>query len=148
MVIIDEPFTALDPLNVQLVKDVMEELRAQGATIIMSTHQMQQVEELCDRIVLIDAGKNVLYGDLQSIRREFSGHAILVQARGELPRLTGVTQTTSTGNGLKMTLAEDTSPQDVLQALLANGVMVEHFEIAVPSLDEIFIRVVERSDAS
>ena len=90
LVIIDEPFTALDPLNLELVKDVMEELRDQGATIIMSTHQMQQVEELCDRIVLINDGKNVLYGELDEIRRRFSGHAVLVRTEDSLPDLPGV----------------------------------------------------------
>jgi ABC-2 type transport system ATP-binding protein len=69
LVIIDEPFTALDPINTQLVKDLMHELRQQGATILMSTHQMHQVEELCDRILLIDEGEDVLYGNLDEIRR-------------------------------------------------------------------------------
>ena len=142
LVVIDEPFTALDPINTQLVKEVMDELRQQGTTILMSTHQMHQVEELCDRILLIDDGRDVLYGRLDEIRRRYSGHAVLVAAAGDLPSLTGVEEITSRNGAHKLTLADDTVPQDVLGALVAQGVVIERFEIAVPTLDEIFIRVV------
>jgi ABC-2 type transport system ATP-binding protein len=108
----------------------------------MSTHQMHQVEELCDRILLIDEGRDVLYGRLDEIRRRYSGHAVLVGAAGELPPLAGVEEVASHNSAWKLTLAEDTLPQDVLGSLVAQGVVVEKFEIAVPTLDEIFIRVV------
>jgi ABC-2 type transport system ATP-binding protein len=150
LVIIDEPFTALDPINAVLVKDLMGELRDQGATILMSTHQMHQVEELCDRILLIDEGRNVLYGDLDEIRRQHSGHAVLVRTApvlghvegDEFPSVAGVEQASPHNDAVKLTLAEDTTPQDVLRALVARDVVLEKFEIAVPTLDEIFIRVV------
>lgn len=142
LVIIDEPFTSLDPINTQMVKDLMQDLRKQGTTILMSTHQMHQVEELCDRIVLINEGRDLLYGDLNEIRRRFSGHAVLVRAAGELPSIAGVKQA-STHNGVaKLTLEPGTSPQDVLRNLISRDVVLEKFEIAVPSVDEIFIRVV------
>ncbi len=147
LIIIDEPFTALDPLNLQLVKDVMLELRDQGVTIIMSTHQMQQVEELCDRILLINDGENVLYGELDEIRRRFSGHAVLVRAEGTLPELPGVKDIISHNGDLKLTLDENTSPQDVLKTLADRNINIEKFEIAVPALNEIFIRVVEEGDS-
>ena len=70
LLIVDEPFSGLDPVNTQLVKELMVELHRQGTTIIMSTHMLHQVEELCDRILLIDHGRNVLYGELAQIRRE------------------------------------------------------------------------------
>lgn len=143
LVVIDEPFTALDPLNVQLVKDLMRDLRQQGVTIVMSTHQMHQVEELCDRIVLIDHGRNVLYGDLAEIRRRFSGHAVLVGAAEALPSMPGVKQAAGHNGAVKLTLEDDTTPQDILRQLTAQDVILEKFEIATPSLDEIFIRVVE-----
>ena len=142
LIIIDEPFTALDPVNTQLVKDVMCELRDQGATILMSTHQMHQVEELCDRILLIDNGYDVLYGKLDAIRQRYSGHAVLVKASSELPRIAGVESVVNHNAATKLTLTETTTPQDVLQALIGQGVVLEKFEIAVPTLDEIFIRVV------
>ena len=143
LVIIDEPFASLDPINAQLVKELMRELRQRGATILMSTHQMHQVEELCDRLLLIDDGKDLLYGNLDEIRRRFSGHAVLVRAAGELPSVAGVEQVAPHNNAAKLTLAQGATPQDVLQALIAQGVILEKFEIAVPTLDEIFIRVVE-----
>lgn len=143
LVIVDEPFAGLDPLNVQLVKDLLREARAQGATILMSTHQMHQVEELCDRIVLIDRGKAVLYGNLGEIRRGFSSHAVVVRSPSMLPELEGVKEIIPNNGNIKLTLAEGTRPRDVLIALIARGILLEKFEIAVPSLDEIFIRVVE-----
>ena len=78
LVIIDEPFTALDPVNTEMVKDILEKKRDEGKAIIMSTHQMNQVEELCDRILLIDSGERLLYGTLPEIQSHFSTHDILV----------------------------------------------------------------------
>jgi ABC-2 type transport system ATP-binding protein len=143
LVIIDEPFTALDPVNAQLVKDVMRELREQGVTILMCTHQMHQVEELCDRILLIAKGRDVLNGNLNEVRRRFSGNAVLVQAAGELPAVAGVDQVESRNGTVLLRLAEGTAPLDVLQELVDKRVPLEKFEIAIPTLDEIFIRVVE-----
>jgi ABC-2 type transport system ATP-binding protein len=143
LVIIDEPFTALDPINTQLVKELIRELRRQGTTIMMSTHQMHQVEELCDRIVLIDEGRDVLYGGLDSIRRQFSGDAVLVRASGSLPTLPGVEVASEANGTSKLVLKGGTTSQEVLKALLSKGLVVEKFEIAIPTLDEIFIRVVE-----
>jgi ABC-2 type transport system ATP-binding protein len=147
LVIIDEPFTSLDPINTQLVKDLMEELRNQGTTILMSTHQMHQVEELCDRILLIDEGRNVLYGELDQIQRDYSGHAVLVRVVGDLPEMAGVKAVTDHNGALKLTLSANTNPQDILQQLV-NRTVVEHFEIAVPTLDEIFIRTVSGETVS
>jgi ABC-2 type transport system ATP-binding protein len=145
LVIIDEPFSALDPLNTQLVKDLMQELRDQGTTIVMSTHQMHQVEELCDRILLIDDGRNVLYGELDRIQRDFSGHEVLVRVDGVLPHMTGVEGVAHRNGALKLTLAADTTPQHILQQLLHTQTTVEHFEIAIPTLDEVFIRAVREN---
>jgi len=142
LVIIDEPFAALDPLNTQLVKDLMRELRDQGATILMSTHQMHQVEELCDRIVLIAEGRNILYGELETIRRAHAGHAVLVRVAGDLPALSGVEAVADHNGALRLTLAAETSPQDILEQLVQSHVVVEQFEIAIPTLDEIFIHTV------
>ena len=164
LVIIDEPFTSLDPINMQMVKDLMRELREQGTTILMSTHHMHLVEELCDRIVLINQGRDVLYGNLNEIRRRYSGHAVLVQAAnglaleqalGQRPersgsqqglQIAGVVDVSLHNSATKLTLADGTTPQDVLRALVAQDVVLEKFEIAVPTVDEIFIRVVEEGD--
>ncbi|MBW8012552.1 MAG: ATP-binding cassette domain-containing protein [Chloroflexi bacterium] len=143
LIIIDEPFTALDPVNTQMVKDLMEELREKGATIIMCTHQMHQVEELCDRILLMDEGKDLLYGNLNEIRKQFSGHAVLVRSNGNLPSIEGVVGIEEHNSSTKLNLDDGINPQDVLSALLEKNVILEKFEIAVPSLDEIFIQAVE-----
>ena len=142
LLIIDEPFSGLDPVNTQMVKDLLREQREKGVTILMSTHQMQQVEELCDRIVLIDHGRTVLYGGLEDIRRQFSGHAVAVRTSGTIPALPGVEKVERHNAAYHLTLAAHTSAQEVLRALVEHGVPIEQFEIAAPSLDEIFIRVV------
>lgn len=147
LVIIDEPFTSLDPINTQLVKDVIRELCNDGTSILMSTHQMHQVEELCDRILLIDEGQNVLYGDLDDIRRQYSGHAILVRSVGELPRLEAFEEVLQHNNAQRVILSDRTTPNEVLRDLIARNVVLEKFEIAIPTLDEIFIKVVEEGDS-
>jgi ABC-2 type transport system ATP-binding protein len=149
LVIIDEPFSGLDPVNTQMVKSLLLELHQQGVTILMSTHQMQQVEELCDRILLINHGKVVLYGELDRIRRQYSGNAVLLRAVGSLPEaLPGVERIESHNATSKLILASKTTPQDVLRSLVLQGVNLEQFEIATPTLDEIFIRVVQGEESS
>ncbi len=146
LIIIDEPFSGLDPVNTQMVKDLLREERDRGATILMSTHQMHQVEELCDRIVLIDHGRTVLYGHLGEIRKQFSGHAVLVSTPNPLPNLPGVLQIEPHNSAYRLNLAATTSTQEILKRLVEAGVQVDQFEIAAPTLDEIFIRVVQQDD--
>ena len=148
LLIIDEPFTALDPVNTLLVKELIRDLRDQGTTILMSTHQMHQVEALCDRILLINDGSNVLYGNLDEIRRRYAGGALLVRTDGELPPVPGVTQVSSRNGDVRLILDRDTQPQDVLESLVARQVSIEKFEIAMPSLDEIFVQVVAPDGAN
>lgn len=145
LLIIDEPFSALDPVNTQMVKDLLREERARGTTIVMCTHQMNQVEELCDRLVLIDRGKVMLYGDLESIRRRFAARAVLVRSLGPLPeQIPGVVRVEPVNRGHTLLhLAPAASPQSLLQDLVAKGIALEHFEVALPTLDEIFIEVVQ-----
>lgn len=147
LIVIDEPFTALDPVNTQLIKSILDEQRRQGKTVIMCTHQMHQVEEMSDRILLIDKGKDVLYGKLSDIRAQFSGHAVLVRSQNAIPEIPGVIDRSAQNGAVLLTLDEGTSPQEALQALIANHVQVEQFEIAVPSLDEIFIKVVNQGQS-
>jgi ABC-2 type transport system ATP-binding protein len=142
LLIVDEPFSGLDPVNTQLVKELMNELRQQGTTIIMSTHMMNQVEELCDRIVLIDKGQNVLYGDLDQIRRDHSGHAVLIRLNGQLPEMAGIQSVSQHNGAMHLTLTAETTPQEILAQLVGKQAAVEQFEIAVPTLDEIFIHSV------
>ncbi|HUT15258.1 MAG TPA: DUF4162 domain-containing protein, partial [Anaerolineae bacterium] len=143
LIIVDEPFASLDPVNTQMVKELMKELREQGTTIIMCTHQMHHAEVLCDRFLLVAEGRVILEGPLDDVRRRFAGHAVLVRAAGDLPLVTGVRSASQHNHATKWELEEGATPQDVLKALLAENVTVEQFEIAVPPLAEIFIRAVE-----
>ena len=143
LLIIDEPFSGLDPVNTQMVKELLLDLHRQGTTMIMSTHQMYQVEELCDRILLINRGRRVLYGELDGIRRQFAGHAVLLRTPAELPELGGVMKHEAHNASERLTLADNVSPQELLQELVARDIPIEQFEIAAPTLDEIFIRVVQ-----
>ncbi len=142
LIIIDEPFTALDPINTQLIKDILVTLKEEGNTIIMCTHQMHQVEELCDRILLMNEGETVLYGKLNEIRKQYSGHDVLISSPQEIPQLVGVTNMEKKNSGMMLTLDQKTSPQGLLQNLISKNILIEKFEIAVPSLSDIFIQVV------
>jgi len=147
MIIIDEPFSALDPVNTQMVKDLLREERAKGNTIVMCTHQMHQVEELCDRLVLINHGHVVLYGQLEQIRRQFAGRELEVRVSSPLPdHLPGINSCAPLNGGFRLKLEPGSSPQDVLKELVSQNVLVDQFEIAMPTLDEIFIQVVKGSD--
>jgi ABC-2 type transport system ATP-binding protein len=148
LVIIDEPFSGLDPVNTQAVKDLLMELHRRNVTIIMSTHQMHQVEELCDRILLINQGKAMLYGKLDRIRHRYAGNAVLVRAEKPLPvGLPGVVDIAVHNSASRLTLSPEVSPQDLLRTLVEMNIPLEQFEIAVPTLDEIFIRVVKGDEA-
>ena len=144
LIIIDEPFAALDPINTQMVREVLMEQRSNGKAVVMCTHQMHQVEELCDRLVLINKGKVVLYGDIHETRRKFARPEIKVAFAGEFPtQIVGVSSIERENHEVRLHLETGTSPQDVLKNLVNSGVALEQFEIAMPTLDEIFIEVVK-----
>lgn len=144
VIIIDEPFSGLDPVNTQMIKDLLVEERNRGVTIVMSTHQMHQVEELCDRLLLIHQGKAVLYGTLKEIRNSYASQAVLVGSHGPLPETIAGTDGRQNLNGVtKLMLSPGSTPQDVLRSLVSQNIQVEQFEIAIPTLDEIFIKIVK-----
>ena len=144
LIVIDEPFSGLDPVNTRLAKEILEEQRQAGRTILMSTHQMNQVEALCNRIALINHGRTVLYGEVEQIKRNFAGNAVVVEGKGDLGDLPGVLQARRENGTWHLSLEPGTGPQDIFRALAANdGFQVERFEIAEPSLDDIFVSVVQ-----
>lgn len=143
LIIIDEPFSGLDPVNTRLIKKLLYRMRDRGAGIIMSTHQMVQVEEMCSRILLINQGEGVLYGDLQEIRSRFTSNAVEVDMAGEVDQVQGVEQMTPRNGGYHMVLSEGVRPEDVLQRLVSNpDLTVERYERVEISLDDIFVQVV------
>lgn len=144
LIVVDEPFSGLDPVNTRLVKEIIEEQRQAGKTIIMSTHQMYQVEALCNRIVLINNGRTVLYGEVSKIKREFAGNAIILAGHGDFSQIPGVLEARSENGTWHLALGSGADPQAILRHLAAQPeITVERFEIAAPSLDDIFVRVVE-----
>jgi len=143
LIIIDEPFTSLDPVNTEMVKHMLETKRDEGKAIIMSTHQMNQVEELCDRILLIHHGQRLLYGTLPEIQSNFSSRDILVTPISSLPTsINGVREIKKLNGRFRLVLNEGSEPNQILRDLINLGVELNEFEIAVPPLNEIFIKVV------
>ncbi len=142
LMILDEPFTGLDPLNVQLLEEVLRERRAAGVTVLLSTHQMNKVEEQCDRALMINRGHMVLYGEVRELKRRYADHALLVRA-GRLPAHVPGVHAVETVNGeLKLTLEPDARPRDVLKSLVDQDVEIESFSHSAMPLEDIFIKVV------
>jgi ABC-2 type transport system ATP-binding protein len=145
LLIIDEPFSGLDPVNTRIIKNLLLRMRDQGTTIIMSTHQMHRVEEMCERILLIDHGERVLYGPLEDVRKQFATNAVEVDLKGELDEVPGVKRLSPRNGGYRMTLEEGVQPEALLQTLVnIPEVTVERFERVQTSLEDIFVQVVGR----
>ncbi len=148
LVILDEPFSGLDPLNQELLKAIIIEMRNQGKTVIFSTHVMHEAEKLCDFILLINKGKSILDGRLDEIRSRQSAHAVSVELEGDtsfIESLPMVSTVKSEGKRLDVTLT-DPDTQQFLHALIQHA-KVRAFEVKVPSLHEIFVNLVGASDA-
>jgi ABC-2 type transport system ATP-binding protein len=148
LIVIDEPFSGLDPVSTRLVKQILEEQRQTGKSILMSTHQMYQVEALCDRIVLIDEGRTVLYGPVSEIKRNFAGNAVTIEGQGDFTSIPGVLETRRENGTWHLALEVGTDPQAVFRALASReGIKIDRFELAEPSLDDIFVNVVQNGGA-
>jgi len=145
LIIIDEPFSGLDPVNTLLIKDMILDLRDQGTAVIMSTHQMYQIEEMADRLLMISHGQQALYGPVDEVRNQHALHAVVVEGEGDWSALPGITRVQDDRNrkGAKVLyMAPDVTSNDILAAIAANpAVTVQRFEEAVPSLNDIFIKV-------
>lgn len=146
LLILDEPFQGLDPVNTELLKTILLEEQARGKTIILSTHDMNQVEAMCNRILLINHGRVVLYGALEEIKAGYAEHAVAVECDGLPAALPGVREVRTANHGHELVLEEDTTPQAVLRSLVEAGVSIRRFEVAVPPLEQIFISVVEGAE--
>ena len=140
LIILDEPFSGLDPVNIKLVKDLILELGNEGKTILISTHMMDQVERMCDRIFMIHKGRGVLYGSVNEIKSRFGKNTIQLDFEGELKNIQGVKKVNHSGNFAELILDPGADAQDVLKTIV-KSVRVNRFEISSPSLNEIFIQV-------
>jgi len=141
LVILDEPFSGLDPVNAVTIKDVMLELSKQGSTIVLSTHRMEQVEKMCDSICLINHGQNVLDGDLRAIKQSYGKNTAHVEFTGSDAFLNSpvVASVNRFGSGVEAKLKPGADPQELLRAAVQSGVQINRFELLEPSLNDIFI---------
>ena len=144
LLILDEPFSGLDPINTNRLKDEILRLHEAGTSIIFSTHRMEQVEEICQFIALINAGQKVLEGEVAEVRERYKKHHFQLDYRGELPA--GFSQQFTLVNQTKQSIVlaapEQTTANDILPKLLATGVRIQAFSELLPSLNDIFIQIV------
>jgi ABC-2 type transport system ATP-binding protein len=146
LIILDEPFAGLDPVNTELLKGMFVDLRNKGKAVILSTHQMNQVEELCDRILMIDNGRAVLYGNLSEIKSRYRSHSVILDFEGDLGHLPGVAEKRLHEGRVELVLDGSTTPGQVLERLVSAGIIINRFEVATPSLNEIFLEVVGKNN--
>jgi ABC-2 type transport system ATP-binding protein len=141
--VLDEPTTGLDPVNVRLVQDLLIERRKAGRTTILSTHQMNQVETMCDRVALLNKGRLMVYGTVDEVRRRYSQPEVLVHARGPLPRVAQSAATAAVNGGWRVTLRDGDAPSALLRALVDAGAEIDRFEPQLAPMEDIFLRVVK-----
>ncbi len=141
LVILDEPFSGLDPVNAATVEEIMLEMRSKGSTIVLSTHRMEQVERMCDSICLIDKGRNVLDGELRAIKQSYGKNTLHIEFTGSENFLSNpsIVNITRLGNGVEAKLKPGADPQEILKAAVQANVSIRRFELLEPSLNEIFI---------
>ena len=145
LIILDEPFSGLDPVNANLIKDEIFNLAKNGSTIIFSTHRMEQVEEICNHIVLVNKGKKILDGTVQNVKQQFKDNIYQLGA-SVLPEqlMTHIFEIVKHDpDKMLLKLNEGTTSNDVLQFFISQGVAIHSFHEVLPSLNDIFIKLVE-----
>lgn len=143
LLILDEPFSGLDPVNMEVLKDAVLELKRAGATVIFSTHDMDVAEKMCDFIFMIFKGKKVLDGTLEEIKRQYGNDTLRVRMSGNgaaFAKLAGVDRINDFGRFQELRMMQGTDTQAILKQLASAG-RIEHFEVAQPSLHDIFVRI-------
>lgn len=150
LLILDEPFSGLDPKNVDLLEEIVLELRASGKTIIFSTHMMAQAERLCDDICLINRSRKILEGSLREVKRSFGRNAIALRVEGgdtsALNDPSLVAKVMPRSDEMEVLLSEGADAQALLRGLVARGAQITKFELVEPSLHDIFITKVDETD--
>ncbi|MEO6582952.1 MAG: ATP-binding cassette domain-containing protein [Ferruginibacter sp.] len=147
LIILDEPFSGLDPVNANLIKDEIFNLAKNGSTIIFSTHRMEQVEEICDHIVLVNKGKKILDGTVKKIKQDFKENIFSIQTQGEYSE--GISPlfniVDKNENEVRLKIKEGVQTNEILQHLINEKVNINGFNEVLPSLNEIFIKLVENT---
>lgn len=149
LIILDEPFSGLDPVNANLIKEEIYKLAKNGASIIFSTHRMEQVEEICDHIILVNKGAKILDGTVRQVKQQYKENLFRINM-DELPKTVvsdsfDVVSRDDQGHGLQVKMKEGHKPNEILQHFLAGGHNITAFQEVLPSLNEIFIRLVENT---
>lgn len=150
LIILDEPFSGLDPVNANLIKDEIYRLAQNGTTIIFSTHRMEQVEEICNQIVLVNKGKKILDGTVQQVKQDFKENLFSVELENIPATISNSSFNVVKANGsqLLVKINEGYKPNDVLTYFMSNGAGIISFQENLPSLNDIFIRLVEGTPAA
>lgn len=142
LLILDEPFTGLDPVSALYLRNVLADLRSDGGAILLSTHNMDHAEKLCDRLLMLHRGRVRLYGDMAEIKRQYTGNALRFQYAGDLPPLEGAAIEPIDASSARLTPKDGCERRQILAELVAAGVDILRFEPIEPTLEEIFIRLV------
>jgi ABC-2 type transport system ATP-binding protein len=147
LIIMDEPFTGLDPVNAALLMDTLMSLRAEGRTILFSTHRMDQAEKFCDGIALISRGRLVLSGSMREIKSRYPRNHVQIAFTGSDAFLQNpaIVETKPFSGGVDLKLRAEDAAQQVLASAVAAGSVISRFEVHEPSLEEIFIEEVKKS---
>ena len=150
ILILDEPFTGLDPVSVSVLKDALMTLKSRGKTVIFSSHQMEQVEQMCDVICLMKKGKKLLGGTLSEIKRGYGKNIVLLDCAGADSCLTSdlAHQIERYPTHVQIRLRDGANPQDIIKRIIESGAPVNRFEIVEPSLNEIFIENITRNSSN
>jgi ABC-2 type transport system ATP-binding protein len=150
LLILDEPFSGLDPINANLMQEEIFQLKSKGASIILSTHRMEQVEEICEYMVMINQGKNVLDGSLKEVKEKFKEHKFRIRHRGQLAdtSIKGIDIVSKKEGEVIIQVEDDAYSNQYLNSLINAGVFIESFEEILPTVNEIFIQVAGKAKAT
>jgi ABC-2 type transport system ATP-binding protein len=148
LVVLDEPFSGLDPVNTRLIRETILDLRSAGKLVFLSTHMMSEVEALCDRIFMINHGKQVLYGSLDEIRKSYTTYEVLMDHEAETNELDCIDSITRSAQGQCIHLKEGRSVHDLMSELAREKRSFRRFEEARMPIEDIFVEVVGKTPDS
>jgi ABC-2 type transport system ATP-binding protein len=148
IIVLDEPFSGLDPVNVRLVRDLIQDLKLKEKLVFLSTHMMSEVEALCDRIFMIHEGRQVLYGPLAEIKKSYTTYEVLMDAEADVSGISCVESSKITEQGLCVHLKDGTSTHDLMAALAEQKRAFKRFEEAHTPIEDIFVSLVQKQTPS